>query len=243
MMEPKTPKRKRRNNKDIEQSIIKAAVELIADKGFLELAVTNIFEKAKIEPIVFYNRYRDLNEFINEFVKDYDYWFSDIVNECKTKEDEKSKYTELLQSLLRSLKGNKIMQHLLKWELSTQNEVTQRTAQLREVNTLPLVKEYGSLFSNTSIDIVAISALIVGGIYYLILHSNLSSFSGIDISTDEGEERIVKAIEFLSDTLFAKLSSEEDKITNIIKKMKQNNIEVEVIADCTGVPIDIIKRI
>lgn len=242
MATTETPKRKRRKGNDIEQSIIKAAVELISDKGFLELAVTGIIKKAKIEPVVFYNRYRDLNEFINEFVKNYDYWFSDIVKQCSVKEDKKHKYIELLQSLLKSLKENRIMQHLLKWELSTNNEVTQRTAWLREVHTLPLVKEYGSLFSNTPVDIVAISALIVGGIYYLILHSSLSSFSGIDISTDEGEKRIMNAIEYLSDTLFAKLV-EENKIIDIIKKMKENNIDVGVIANCTGVSVEIIKNI
>ena len=35
--------------------------------------------------------------------------------------------------------------------------------------------------SNTDIDIVTISALIIGGIYYLILHDKLSTFSGIDL--------------------------------------------------------------
>ena len=41
-------------------------------------------------------------------------------------------------------------------------------AMLREVHTLPLVKIYEEKFKD--IDISAISALIIGGIYYLNLH-------------------------------------------------------------------------
>ena len=31
--------------------------------------------QAEIEPVQFYNRYDDLNKFIDEYVKKLDYWF------------------------------------------------------------------------------------------------------------------------------------------------------------------------
>lgn len=233
-------KRKRRTNSDLEESIMKAAIELIEDKGFLELAVTGITKRAKIEPIVFYNRYNNLSEFIDEFVKKYDYWFSEATKTNHLCDSKKDKYINLLSSLLKSLKTNKVMQHLLRWELSTNNEITQRTSHLREINTLPLVKEYMNYFSNTSLDITAISSLIIGGIYYLTLHSNLTTFSQIDINSEEGEERICKAIEHLSGLLFMEHSAINNNI-EIVQKMKQNNISTEIIADCTGIPKDVIR--
>ena len=63
-------RRKRRSAKDIKESIINAATNL---------TVTGIMRQAEIEPVQFYNRYDDLNKFIDEYVKKYDYWFSDIV--------------------------------------------------------------------------------------------------------------------------------------------------------------------
>lgn len=233
-------KRRRRTNSNIEESIMKAAIELIEDKGFLELAVTSITRKAKIEPVVFYNRYNNLTDFMDKFVKKYDYWFDEATKTNYTYDDMKNKYVNILSSLLKSLKTNKVMQQLLRWELSTNNEITQRTSQLREINTLPLVKEYTSYFSNTSLDIAAISSLIIGGIYYLTLHSNLTMFSQIDINSEEGEKRICKAIECLSDLLFIKNPAVNSSI-EIIQKMKQNNISIEIISDCTGIPKEIIS--
>ena len=42
-------------------------------------------------------------------------------------------------------------------------------------------QKFSNIFSNTDIDIVTISALIIGGIYYLILHDKLSTFSEIEL--------------------------------------------------------------
>lgn len=235
-------KRKNRSKEEIEHCIMNAAVNLIENKGFLKLAVTAICKEARIEPVTFYNRYQDLDEFMDEFVKRYDYWFSDIVKMCSVKKDKKEKYLALMRSLLKSLKENKSMQQLLRWELSEQNETTVRTASLREVHTLPLVKEYRSLFSDTSVDIAAVSSLIVGGIYYIILHGNLSQFSDIDINTDEGEKRIYDAIGYLTERIFSELAISRE-LMDVIQKMKQNNLSLEIISDCTGVSSEIINAI
>lgn len=174
-------RRKRRSTKDIEESIINAATRLIEIEGFSNLTVTGIMRQAEIEPVQFYNRYDDLNKFIDEYVKKYDYWFSDIVKSQKQYSNDKALYMNILVGLFQSLSENKIMQELLKWELANNNETSQRTAQLRELHTLPLCQKFSNIFSNTDIDIVTISALIIGGIYYLILHDKLSTFSGIDL--------------------------------------------------------------
>lgn len=174
-------RRKRRSAKDIKESIINATTHLIETEGFSNLTVTGIMRQAEIEPVQFYNRYDDLNKFIDEYVKKYDYWFSDIVKSQKQSSNDKALYMNILVGLFQSLSENKIMQELLKWELANNNETSQRTAQLRELHTLPLCQKFSNIFSNTDIDIVTISALIIGGIYYLILHDKLSTFSGIDL--------------------------------------------------------------
>lgn len=235
-------RRKNRSKEEIEQSITNAAVSLIENKGFLRLAVTAICKEAQIEPITFYNRHEGVSEFMDEFVKRYDYWFSDIAKTCSTEKDKKEKYLALMRTLFKSFKENKCMQQLLRWELSEQNGTTVRTACLREVHTLPLVKEYRDLFSDASVDVAAVSSLIIGGIYYIILHSGLSPFSGIDINTEEGEKRIYNAIEYLSSKLFSELSVSRE-LMEVIQKMKKNNISLDIIADCTGVSIATINAI
>lgn len=237
-------RRKRRSTKDIEESIINAATRFIETEGFSNLTVTSIMRQAEIEPVQFYNRYDDLNKFIDEYVKKYDYWFSDIVKSQKQYSNDKALYMNILVGLFQSLSENKIMQELLKWELANNNETSQRTAQLRELHTLPLFQKFSNIFSNTDIDIVTISALIIGGIYYLILHDKLSTFSGIDLKKESDKQKVIKAISKLSDILFTFIPSSITKENiDIIIKMREDNIPVEKIAYYTGIPKEIIVSI
>ena len=65
-------RRKRRSAEDIEKSIRDAATQIIKESGFSGLTATGIMQKAEIEPVQFYKRYKDLDAFIDEYVKSFD---------------------------------------------------------------------------------------------------------------------------------------------------------------------------
>lgn len=235
-------RRKRRSAKDVENSILDAASQLIEENGFSKLTVTGIMQLAEIEPVQFYKRYEDLSQFIDNYVKKFDYWFSDIVESHKKSSNEKELYLNILTDLFNSLSENKVMQQLLRWELSDNNETTQRTARLRELHTLPLCRKFADQFSGSKTDIVAISALVVGGIYYLVLHDELSSFSGLDLKKETDRQRVTGAIKELSNILFSNHSLTKETIDSIVK-MKNDNMPIEKIEYYTGVPKEIIVSI
>lgn len=199
-------KRKRRTKEEVVQDIMSAANNIIAEKGFLGLTATGLMKDSDIEPVQFYKRYSDLAEFIDDYVKKYDYWFSDVTKLQVDDESYREEYKQILSNLFLSLLDNKVMQQLLSWELSVNNETSRRTAGMREFHTLPLAERFDKMFEKSDVDIVALSSLIIGGIYYLTLHKNLVNFSGIDVNTESGRERILKAIRFLGDLFFERLS-------------------------------------
>jgi len=199
-------KRKRRTKEEVVQDIMSAANNIIAEKGFLGLTATGLMKDSDIEPVQFYKRYSDLAEFIDDYVKKYDYWFSDVTKLQVDDESYREEYKQILSNLFLSLLDNKVMQQLLSWELSVNNETSRRTAGMREFHTLPLAERFDKMFEKSDVDIVALSSLIIGGIYYLTLHKNLANFSGIDVNTESGRERILKAIRFLGDLFFERLS-------------------------------------
>ena len=96
-------RRPRRSKADIEEAINKAAVAQIKKKGFSLALVTDIVKRAKIEPIVFYNRYKNLDEFYDEFVKNYDYWLSDLVRDSMEEIGSEEGYSNILEKLLTNL--------------------------------------------------------------------------------------------------------------------------------------------
>lgn len=237
-------RRKRRTKEEIEKLIDDTAISLIEYRGFDALTVRNIAEKADIEAVVFYNRYTNIEEYIEELVKKQDYWFTDIAknksNEILTEKDE---YLYIIKNLFYSLDENKLMQQLLRWEISDRNSITQHTARLREFHTIPLVDKYKDYFKDSPIDIAAVSALIIGGIYYLILHADLSLFAGIDVNTEEGQKRIYDTIDLLSDILFNKISEYDNNLLKIAKRMKEDGMENEVIERYTDIPSSIINSL
>ena len=142
----------------------------------------------------FYNRFENLESFMSEFVKRYDYWFSDILKDVNSQATNSDNLTAILQHIFQELNNDSIMLELLRWEVANNNSITTRTAMLREVHILPLVTEFEARFKEKDIDIAALTALIIGGLYYLSLHKDRSPFSGIDINNENGSKRILNAI-------------------------------------------------
>lgn len=194
----------RRTKATIIEDIRKAAVESILKRGFSGSLVSEIIKKAKIEPVVFYNRYQNLEEFFSEFVKGYDYWFSDVAKEANKQETPHDQFIALIEGLQECMIEKSVMQELIRWEIAEGNDITKRTASIREMFTLPLAEKYDDLFKNSGIDFVAIATIIISGLYYLYLHKDRSTFCNIDMNTEEGRNRVNQAIKFLSELLFSK---------------------------------------
>lgn len=194
----------RRTKATITENIRKAAVESVLKRGFSGSLVSEIIKKAKIEPVVFYNRYQNLEEFFSEFVKGYDYWFSDVAKEANKLETPHDQFIALIEGLQECMIEKSVMLELIRWEIAVDNDITKRTASIREMFTLPLAEKYDDLFKNSGIDFVAIVTIIVSGLYYLYLHKDRSTFCNIDMNTEEGRNRVNQAIKFLSELLFSK---------------------------------------
>lgn len=194
----------RRTKATITENIRKAAVESVLKRGFSGSLVSEIIKKAKIEPVVFYNRYQNLEEFFSEFVKGYDYWFSDVAKEANKLETPHDQFIALIEGLQECMIEKSVMLELIRWEIAVDNDITNRTASIREMFTLPLAEKYDDLFKNSGIDFVAIVTIIVSGLYYLYLHKDRSTFCNIDMNTEEGRNRVNQAIKFLSELLFSK---------------------------------------
>lgn len=222
----------RRTKADIAEDIRQAAVAQVIERGFSSSLVTEIIRKARIEPRVFYNRYKDISEFYGQFVKEYDYWFSDIAeNAMKSSDDPKTQFVNLMLGLQGTLKGKTIMQEILRWEITEGNETTNRMAMLREMFTLPLVKYYTVLFKNSDIDFVALGSLMIGGLYYLSLHKERSTFCGIDLTREEDIERVNKAIYCFAEVMFSFLEH-RNRENEIVQRMRTKGIDEQTIRDC-----------
>lgn len=115
------------------------------------------------------------------------------------------------------------MQRLLAWELSEDNPTTRRTAGIREKLNLNMVAYYEDIFQSAGINIKSIMALLIGGVYYLVLHKGRSKFWSIDFSTKEGQKGVSDTIDMLTNMLFDKLEQKQRQ-QQMIQKMQNDGI-------------------
>ncbi len=216
-------RRPRRSKADIEAAIQRAAIAQIKKKGFSLALVTDIVKRAKIEPIVFYNRYKNLDEFYDKFVKKYDYWLSNIVHGLADELNTTDGYADIMTQLLDNLLNDGIMTELLRWEVSEGTHITERTARLREMDVTDLIAKYSSE-KKQSIDLVAISALIVGGIYFMVLHKDRSTFAGIDLNSTEGQRRIEHAFRHIARMISAEAESGQKQMI-LAENMRREGLD------------------
>ena len=146
--------------------------------------VTGIIKRARIEPQVFYNRYRDLDEFYDAYVKKYDYWLSELFKQVEAKLVSEEGLTQLLSEFVSKIASDDMMREILRWEIAQKNATTLRTSALRELHATPVTKGYTKEFEGTDVDIMCTMALMIGGVYYIALHQKLSPFYGIDLSNE-----------------------------------------------------------
>lgn len=265
-------RRPRRSKADIEDAIHKAAVSQIKKKGFSQALVTDIVKRAKIEPVVFYNRYKNLDEFYDTFVKDYDYWLSDLVRDSIENIDSEEAYSNVIEKILNNLLSDDIMTELLRWEVAEGNNITERTARLRTMHAVDIFRNYEEKHAGIGIDVTAVSALLVAGIYYKLLHKDRSSMIGIDINQAAGKRRIVNVIREISRLIFQDKenrqtgadgedadtsrrrfeSSCRERVASDYREQVQELIEARRLADRKtyagrmreqGIPDDVIKQI
>jgi hypothetical protein len=71
------------------------------------------------------------------------------------------------------------------------------------------------------------------------LHADLSEFAGIDIRKEEGKRKIHDALDYFSNQFFSTLSPARTEAETIARKMRERGIAPDVIAECTGVKVDL----
>ena len=226
--EKETKKRFRRTKVAIERDVMLAVGSLIEELGFSNVTLTGVAERAKIEPAVFYRRYANLEELFEKYTQKYDYWLAGLAENIPKNLNELDMYSWIMDHLVQELLKNKGMQQLLIWELSDDNVITRRTSKLREVVNQPLLAMLEQKFKGTGLDVNVICAMMISGIYYLILHRKRSEFCGIDFNTRVGKEKLRAGVKQMSQLLFAQVQKKNE----IAERLRSEGVSEEIISKC-----------
>lgn len=203
--------RVRRTNAEIDNAVMTELEKLVIRNGFEKVLVTELMANAKLEPPVFYRRYGSIDSLYDKLAKRYDFWINDTIKMSELSDlGPKLFFAKTLKTLYKELNNNVVMQKLLLWEMSADNDTTRRTAQIRDLMNLNLVEYYDVLFKSARINIRGVIALLISGVYYLILHKE-RAFCKIDFNTPEGKAAFSEAVDILVGMLFDRIDGHNQK--------------------------------
>ncbi|WP_021192388.1 hypothetical protein [Sphingobacterium sp. IITKGP-BTPF85] len=91
------------------------------------------------------------------------------------------------------------MQKVVLWQISEKSDIMSHVTQTREKMSALFFPYSDKELAGKDVDLRAVSSLLVAGIYYLVLHTKTtdSTFCEINLTTEEGINRIKDAVKFI----------------------------------------------
>lgn len=215
---------KQRNKELTKRKLINAVGEIIRTQGYTGLGVNKIAKKAEVSKKLIYRYFGNVDNLIEEYIVEKDYWTTYAKQIQKIVIDNRESplkeiVTHILESQFNYFFTEAEMQKIVLWELSEANPLMRSICNVREQIGSEFFKLTDEHFKNSNINFRGVGALLVAGIYYLVLHAktNGSTFCEIDINKESGRNEILKAIKLINEWAF----QAGNKNTKASRKMRK----------------------
>ncbi|SEK65438.1 TetR/AcrR family transcriptional regulator [Parapedobacter koreensis] len=191
-----------RNKELTKKKLIDSVGEVLRREGYTKLGVNNIANHAGVSKKLIYRYFESVDNLIEAYIKEMDFWMT-----LRSQEDELANIhshnfgrdlaSTFLGSLFEHLEDRPEAQKIILYELSENNKLLHEISMVREMFGSKLFKMTDPIFEGTGIDLRAVYAILLGGVYYMTLHANGAggTVCEIDSKKDEGKQRLIKAME------------------------------------------------
>lgn len=191
----------KRDKEATKQRLIEAVGQIIAEQGFEGIGVNAVARVAGVDKVLIYRYFGDLDGLLQAFIAQTDYLtnierFLGGKRSIRSKTEANNYGKQLLIKQLRQMRKSKELQEILLWGLAHKNAVTDAVAESREQQASAMLADMRRVIDFDTIDVPALGALLFAGVCYLVLRSRQidTTYNGVDLSTEEGWQRIEQAI-------------------------------------------------
>lgn len=207
-----------RNKARTRQKLINAVGKLFVKEGYSGLNAVKIASIAKVDRKLIYLYFGSLNRLIECYFKETDFWsvsYNEYISTLLVNQTPlgRSEISTILKGQFENITHNKAFQKSIQWEICEKTRLMRSVADEREKLGEQLFNLTDNFFSKGDVDLRAILAIQIAGIYYLGLHAkvNGSTFCGIDINRKEGRKRIEDALEQIVNDAYRKRKNASGK--------------------------------
>ena len=203
------PPQKKKSKEMTMRRLIDAVGEIFRTSGYAGLGVNKVAKVAGVSKKLIYRYFISFDRLVEAYVVETDYWmrFADHMRDLqvpKEMSDLKRQISHVLKNQFLYFHQDKEMQQLILWELSAKSDLMRSIHHTREAMGQQFLEKTDEYLDQQVINFRAIAALLVGGIYYTVLHTRFNGgmFSDIDLATDKGKNDILAAIDLVIDMAF-----------------------------------------
>lgn len=192
------------------RKLIDAVGIIIRSKGFKAILISQVAREAGVDRKLVYRYFGNINNLIEAYITENDYWllFSEHLRHLSGEMEATNSQaiiTTILQEMFKFFYAEKATQHLILMELSGSTPMMRSIHNARESLGQEIFEMVDNHFQKSEVNFRAVAALLVGGIYYMILHTrnNGYNFTDIDLKTERGTNEILQTIAKIVDWAFA----------------------------------------
>ena len=199
-----------RNKEQTKRKLINAVAFIFKNEGYAGLGVNKVARQAEVNKKLIYRYFGSFERLIEAYVVETDYWmrFADHMKDLNIPDDASG-----MQGLLSQVLKNQFlyfledreMQQLILWELSAKSDLMRSIHNTREAMGAQFLEMSDTYLGKKKVNFRAIAALLVGGIYYTILHMrhNGGMFSNVNLASERGRLDILNAIDQVVEMAFS----------------------------------------
>jgi len=198
-----------KNKENTKRRLIDAVAHVFRTEGYAGLGVNKISRIAGVNKKLIYRYFKSFDRLVEAYVVETDYWmkFAECMRHLPLPEGMEETQHFIASALKEQFKyfyAEPEMQQLILWEVSTDSELMRSIHRTRESMGQDLLELTDPYLSENKVNFRAVAALLVGGIYYTILHSrfNGGKFADVDLKTDSGRKAILQAIDDIVELVF-----------------------------------------
>lgn len=240
-MEENKSQRVRRTRNELKTAMLDAVMQLAKEKQLSLITMVDVGERSGIRVDVLTRNFTNMEKILSIYAASVDYWIADIFQgECPTDHVSEKDMKEMFDNLLNSLYNDPDMQRLLIWEITEDNSSTRRLAASREQAYREVIEGYKDMFKDSGLHVDIFSAILTAGIYYLILRRKRSTFWGVDFTKRSERKRFGEAVNQFISLMFDAMRKRNEKL-EIARNFKKKGVADEVIAECTGLTLEVVK--
>lgn len=199
-----------KNKNQTMQRLVDAVGAIIKKSGYKGLGVNAIAKEADVSKILIYRYFGGVDQLVEAYVLKNDYWIAKT-GEVKIETTNKTDRESLKELTIKLLKGHfeyfnnrEEMRSIILWEITERTMLLNSISLVREEMGNLLLEKIEPLFLGSKKNIKVVTAILVSGIYYMILHAkkNESTICGVNVNSKKGEQEILETIEQIVDWAF-----------------------------------------